>query len=180
MQLVIARRWNAATVAVQRFRETTAMFIPSNDIFELVLRAGIIYGAIFLLFRVLGKRHVGELAPFDLVVLLLLSETVSSSLNASEMSITGGLVSAITLIGLNHLVGYGNSKSRTMERLFEGKPRLLLRNGKVYYDVLAEERITRSELLEACRREGCTSLCQVRFAMLENDGSISIGLRKHA
>jgi uncharacterized membrane protein YcaP (DUF421 family) len=154
------------------------MFTPSNDVLELVLRAGIIYGAIFLLLRVLGKRHVGELAPFDLVVLLLLSETVSSSLNAAEMSVTGGLVSAITLIGLNHLAGYASSKSRTVERLLEGKPRILLRNGRVYNDVLVEERISRSELLEACRRAGSTSFCQVRYAMLENDGNISIGLRK--
>src|SRR5262245_27670970 len=139
------------------------MFTPSNDVLELVLRAGIIYGAIFLLLRVLGKRQVGELAPFDLVVLLLLSETVSSSLNASERSVTGGLVSAVTLIGVNQVVGYASAKSRRVERLLEGQPRILLRNGRVYHNVLEEERITRSELLEACRRAGCASFCQVRF-----------------
>jgi uncharacterized membrane protein YcaP (DUF421 family) len=156
------------------------MFIPSNDIFELVLRAAVIYGAIFLLLRLLGKRHVGELAPFDLVVLLLLSESVSSALNASETSITGGLLSAMTLFGMNHLAGYASSRSRRLERLLEGKPRILVRNGTVYNKMLAREQITRSELLEACRRAGCTSLCRVRYAILENDGSISVGLRKQS
>ena len=153
------------------------MFTFSNDPLELISRAVIIYFAIFALLRILGKKHVGELAPFDLVVLLLLSESVSSSLNASEMSVTGGILSAGVLFGVNQFVGYVSAGNRKMERVLEGKPRILVRNGRVYEDVLVKEQVTRSELLEALRHEGCSSLSSVRFAVLENDGSITVGLR---
>jgi uncharacterized membrane protein YcaP (DUF421 family) len=82
------------------------MFMPSVGIGEPVLRVAIIYTAVFILLRIVGKKHVGELAPFDLVVLLLLSECVQNALIADDKSLTGGLVAAGTLFGLNQIVGY--------------------------------------------------------------------------
>ena len=153
------------------------MFTPSIGIGELMLRVIIVYAFIFTLLRLIGKKHVGEMAPFDLVVLLILSECVQNALIADEKSVTGGLIAAATLFGTNQLIGYLSWRSKRAERLLEGTPRVLVRNGHVLNDVLAAEQITHSELLEALRREGCTSITKVRYAMLENDGSITIGLR---
>ena len=158
------------------------MFIPTVALPELASRVAIIYFGVFLLLRVVGKRHVGELAPFDLVVLLLLSECVQNALIAEDKSVTGGLIAAGTLFGLNQIVTYVTWRSKGAERLLEGTPRVLVRHGKVLTEVLAKERITHSELLEALRWEGCTSIGRVRYAILEPDGDITIGLRseRHA
>jgi uncharacterized membrane protein YcaP (DUF421 family) len=132
-----------------------------------------------VLLRVIGRKHVGELAPFDIIVLLILSDSVQNSLIANETSVTAGLISAASLFGVNQIVGYISAGSKRAERVLEGKPRILVRNGVVRKDVLAREQISVSELVEALRREGCSSLTKVRYAILENDGHISIGLRGH-
>ena len=155
------------------------MFTLSIGVPELIVRAVLIYAAIFLLLRIVGKKHVGELAPFDLVVLLILSECVQGALTAGDNSVTAGVIAAGTLFGANQIVGYVSSRSKGLERVLEGKPKILVRNGNVCKDVLAREQITHSELIEALRREGCSSLTKVRYAILENDGHISIGLRGH-
>jgi uncharacterized membrane protein YcaP (DUF421 family) len=155
------------------------MFTLSIGVPELIVRAVLVYAAIFLLLRIVGKKHVGELAPFDLVVLLILSECVQGALTAGDNSVTAGVIAASTLFGANQLVGYVSSRNKSVERVLEGKPKILVRNGNVCKDVLAREQITHSELIEALRREGCSSLTKVRYAILENDGHISIGLRGH-
>jgi uncharacterized membrane protein YcaP (DUF421 family) len=153
------------------------MFDLSIGIGEIILRAAVVYAVLFVLLRFGGKKHVGELAPFDLVVLLILSETVQGALVADDKSLVGGLVAAATLIALGHVVGYVSWRNKRLERFFEGAPRVLVRNGRVRRDTLANEQVTHSELIEALRREGCTSLKNVRFAVLENDGSITVGMR---
>jgi uncharacterized membrane protein YcaP (DUF421 family) len=153
------------------------MIAPTVPVGELLFRAVIVYVFVFILLRLLGKKHVGEMAPFDLVILLILSESVQNALVADDKSVTGGLIVASTLFGINQLVGFIAWKSKKAERFLDGTPRILVRNGHVYPDALAREQLTHSELLEALRREGCTSLTKVRYAMLENDGAITIGLR---
>ena len=153
------------------------MFMPSVAVSELMLRAVLIYVFVFILLRLLGKKHVGEMGPFDLVIVLILSESVQNALVADDKSVTGGLIVASTLFGISQLVGFISWKSKKAERFIEGTPRLLVRNGHVYNEALAQEQLSHSELLEALRREGCTSLSKVRYAMLENDGAITIGLR---
>ena len=153
------------------------MFQPSIAIPELIFRVALVYAGVFLLLRIVGKRHVGELAPFDLVVLLILSECVQNALIGDDKSVTGGLIAAATLFGINQVVGRISSRNKRAERLLEGTPRVLVRHGRVLKQVLAEEQITHSELLEALRREGCSSLSKVRYAILEPSGDITIGLR---
>ena len=153
------------------------MFSLSIGIPELMFRTVLVFLAILLLLRIVGKKHVGEMAPFDLVVLLILSECVQGALTAGDNSVTAGVITAATLFGTNQWVGYASARSKWLERTLEGKPRILVRNGSVYKDVLKQEQITHSELVEALRREGCSSLTRVRYAILENDGHISIGLR---
>ena len=89
---------------------------------EIVLRGVIVYIFLLGLLRITGKRQVGQLAPFDLVLLLVLSNAVQNSMNAGDNSLAGGLLSATTLVALNHLVGLATYRSKRMERLIEGRP----------------------------------------------------------
>jgi uncharacterized membrane protein YcaP (DUF421 family) len=156
------------------------MFTPSVGIPELMLRAIIVYVFVLLMLRVVGKKHVGEMTPFDLVVLLILSESVQNALIADDTSLTGGLVTAATLFAVHQLVGHITWRSKALARVLEGTPRVLVRNGRVLNEAMSREQVTHSELIEALRREGCTSLTNVRYAVLENDGNITIGLRAQA
>lgn len=153
------------------------MFAPTMGIGELVLRVAVVYVVVFMLLRLVGKKHVGEMAPFDLVVLLLLSECVQNALVSDDKSLTSGLIAVAALLSANQVVGFMAWRSKKAERVLEGTPRMLVRHGRVQRNVLARERITQSELMEALRREGCTSLRNVRYAILENDGDITVGLR---
>jgi uncharacterized membrane protein YcaP (DUF421 family) len=89
----------------------------------------------------------------------------------------GGLVSAATLVAIVQIISYVTRQNKEAERLFEGTPKILVRHGHVNKEVMAREQVTRSELIEALRREGHTSLTKIRFAVLENDGSITVGTR---
>ena len=153
------------------------MFDLTAGVGELILRAAVVYIFLFAAFRLGGKKHVGDLTPFDLIVLLIISEVVNGALIGDEKSLTGGLISAATLLVLVHVVNYITSYSKRAERIFEGVPKVLVRHGQVNTELLASEKITHSELLEALRREGHSSLEKVRFAVLENDGTITFGMR---
>lgn len=153
------------------------MFVPDVSVLELIIRATAVYFTLLFLLRFVGKKHVGQLSAFDLVVLLIISETVGASLIGNDHSLVGGLISAATLVGLVQLVGYFAWQNKQTERWVEGTPKILVRHGQVCSEVMDSEQVTRSELMEALRREGCSSLTNVRFAMLENDGSITFGKR---
>jgi uncharacterized membrane protein YcaP (DUF421 family) len=153
------------------------MFNLTSGVGELILRATIVYIFLFVAFRLGGKKHIGEMTPFDFVVLLILSEAVNGALLGEEKSITGGLISAATLLTLVHAVNYVTWRNKKVERLFEGVPKVLVRNGRVNKEAMADEKVTHSELIEALRREGHASLERIRFAVLENDGTITVGLR---
>src|SRR5262247_2885386 len=93
---------------------------------ELVLRSAIVYSALIVILRVTGKRNTGQLAPFDLVLLLVLSNAVQNSMNGGDNSLLGGLISAATLIALHYVVAVLTFKSRKLEVLIEGAPRTLI------------------------------------------------------
>ena len=153
------------------------MWIPEVGVFELIVRGVLVYLVLFVLLRFIGKKHVGELSPFDLVVLLIISETVDGSLIGEDHSLTGGLISAATLVVVVQLVGYLTWRFRKIEKIVDGVPRILVRHGQVRNQVLDQEQVTRGELLEVLRREGCSALTNVRFAILETDGSITLAMR---
>jgi uncharacterized membrane protein YcaP (DUF421 family) len=141
---------------------------------ELVVRGVVVYAFLLAILRLTGKRQVGQLAPFDLVLLLVLSNAVQNSMNAGDNSLVGGLISAATLVGLNYLVGLATFRSRKLEAIIEGRPQVLIHNGQLYEDVMARAQLTRHELHAALRRSGCTCVEEVRSAILENNGSISV------
>lgn len=154
------------------------MFELSTSASELIIRAVVIYFALFALMRFVSKKHVGELAPFDFVVLLILSETVSNALSGEEKSLVGGLISAATLMAIVQAVGYVGWRSKKAERILEGVPKILVRHGSRRKKTMAQQQVTVSELVEALRRNGCTNIADVRAAVLENDGKISIIMRE--
>jgi len=130
-----------------------------------------------VLLRLSGKRQVGQLAPFDLVLLLVLSNAVQNSMNGGDNSLLGGLVSATTLVGLNYLVGVLTYRRKRLEHFIEGRPQVLIHNGKLYEDVMAGAQLTHHELNSALRQAGCDCVADVHCAILENNGSISVTTR---
>ena len=142
--------------------------------YELVLRGALIYVFLLVLLRLTGKRQVGQLAPFDLVLLLVLSNAVQNAINAGDNSVLGGVISAVTLVGLNYLVGIGTFKSKRLERLIEGRPEVIVHNGLIFAEVLDRQKVTHHELNAALRSAGCSCVEEVRFAILENDGQITV------
>jgi uncharacterized membrane protein YcaP (DUF421 family) len=141
---------------------------------ELVFRGLIVYIFLLVLLRITGKRQVGQLAPFDLVLLLVLSNAVQNSMNAGDNSLAGGLISATTLVGLNFMVGLATYRSKRLEGLVEGRPQVLIHNGRLFEDVMAKAHLTHHEMNAALRRAGCMSVEEVHSAILENNGSISV------
>lgn len=144
---------------------------------EFILRALIVYVFLTVLLRITGRRQIGQLAPFDLVLLLVLSNALQNSMNGGDNSVIGGVISAVSLVAVNWLVGYVAYRNKRLARVIEGRPEVLIHNGHVYRDVMARERLTQSELDAALRQSGCASVEDVHFAMLENNGQISVRMR---
>jgi uncharacterized membrane protein YcaP (DUF421 family) len=117
------------------------------------------------------------LAPFDLVLLLVLSNAVQNSMNGGDNSVVGGLISAATLIALHYAVAIMTFKSKKLEVWIEGAPRILIHNGVLNEDVMRRELMTRHELAAALRGAGCTDIKHVRLATLENNGQITVSLQ---
>jgi uncharacterized membrane protein YcaP (DUF421 family) len=146
-----------------------------------IFRAIIVYVFLIVILRITGKRQVGQLAPFDLVLLLVLSNAVQNAMNGGDNSLTGGLISATTLVALNWFVGCATFRSKRLEQLIEGRPLILIHNGQVDYDALNSVKMTVHELKAALRAEGIAAESEVRFAVVENNGHVSVvPMEKHA
>jgi len=103
---------------------------------EFVLRGIIIYVFLIVLLRLTGKRQVGQLSPFDLVLLLVLSNAVQNAMNGGDNSVIGGMISAVTLVGVNWIVGLLTYRNKKLEALIEGRPDVLIRDGKLFQKTL--------------------------------------------
>ena len=141
---------------------------------EFVLRALLVYGFLLITLRLTGKRQVGQLAPFDLVLLLVLSNAVQNSMNAGDNTVAAGFILVATLLAANGVMSWITWRSKRAELLLEGKPQILVHNGLVDETVLASERITRHELMAAVRQAGLSDLADVRVAILETNGRINV------
>jgi uncharacterized membrane protein YcaP (DUF421 family) len=145
---------------------------------QIVVRSAVVYVFLLLLLRFTGKRQIGQLAPFDLVLLLVLSNAVQNSMTGGDNSVVGGLLSATTLVALNSGVALLTSRSKKAEALIEGHPIVLIHNGKLYDAMMDRANITRHELNSALRQAGCGCVEEVQYAVLENNGAISVVARK--
>ena len=145
---------------------------------EFVARGAIVYVFLLALIRLTGKRQTGQLAPFDLILLLVLSNAVQNSMNGGDNSIGGGLISAVTLVGLNWLVAWATYKFKWAEALIEGRPLVLIHNGELLAGALERARLTQHELDAALRASGCSAIHSAHSAILENTGQISVTLKR--
>jgi uncharacterized membrane protein YcaP (DUF421 family) len=158
----------------------TDMFALTLPVTEKILRSLIVYLFLVVGLRLAGKRELAQLNPFDLVVLLTLSNTVQNAIIGDDNSVTGGLIGAATLLAVNYLVVrflFGHEK---LDRIVEGQPDVLIDNGKIRTERLGEELITLPELEAAARRQGFRSLEEVERAALEPGGTLSFIGKKPA
>jgi uncharacterized membrane protein YcaP (DUF421 family) len=140
---------------------------------EFVVRAAIIYLFLLVMVRVSGKRTVGQFTPFDLLVVMLLSEGVSNSLSGGDTSLLGGLLVAATLIAINLMVAFATARSQKIQELVEGRPVLIGRDGEVFRERLQEQHVSMTDFNQALREADC-ELVNMRCAFLEIDGKITI------
>ena len=140
---------------------------------QIALRTGVIYLVVLIGVRLSGKREVGQMTPFDLTLLLLLSNSVQNAMTGPDTSLIGGVIAATTLLVLNYLIGTLSGVNRKFRRLVEGEPSLLIHDGKPIETHMARERVSMDELERAVREHGIAKCSDVALAVLEVDGSIS-------
>lgn len=150
-----------------------ALFPGSHVLYQIVLRTGVIYLLVLIGVRLSGKREVGQMTPFDLVLLLLLSNSVQNAMTGPDTSLSGGAVAACTLLLLNYFVADVSGANRRFRRWIQGQPSLLVHDGKPIESHMAREHVSMDELNRAVREHGISCVDQVALAVLEVDGSIS-------
>jgi uncharacterized membrane protein YcaP (DUF421 family) len=147
------------------------MFTLSVPVLEKIVRPILVYFFLIALLRVFGKRELAQLNPFDLVVLLSLSNTVQNAIIGDDNSVAGGFIGAFTLLFTNYIVVRFLFRHRRLDQIFEGRSSTLIREGKVCKDALAKELITMSELQSVCRRQGFEGVHEVERCVLEPGGA---------
>ena len=144
------------------------------SIFEKILRPLIVYAGLVFLFRFFGKRELAQLNPIDLVVLLLVSNTVQNAIIGNETSLTGGIIGVIALLGINNLVARIKFKSAAFETFVEGAPRTLIENGKINQKVIEREMLTKEDLDVIAHDEGFENADEIEKCVLDPNGSFLV------
>ena len=154
------------------------MFVLGLPVAEKVLRPVVVYAFLIVSLRLAGKRELAQLNPFDLVVLLTISNTVQNAIIGDDNSVTGGLIGAATLLLVNHVVVRTLYSHERLEALIVGDEDVVIEGGKILPDRLERELITVGELEAAAHRQGYASLDEVERAILEPGGGICFFARK--
>jgi uncharacterized membrane protein YcaP (DUF421 family) len=150
------------------------IFVTGVPLVEKILRPVLVYIFLVVALRVFGKRELAQLNPFDLVVLLSLSNTVQNAIIGNDNSLTGGLMGALALLTMNYVVVRFLFRHRRLDQLFEGKPTVLVEHGCMVKKALSQELLTRSELMTVLHRQGFDSLEEVERCVLEPGGTFFI------
>jgi uncharacterized membrane protein YcaP (DUF421 family) len=150
------------------------MLTSWHALVEIALRTTVIYVLVLLGIRLTGKREVGQMTPFDLTLLLLLSNSVQNAMTGPDTSLLGGVIAASVLLLLNYLLAELSGLNRRFRRAIEGSPTLLVHNGTEIPAQMAKEHVSPDELARALREHGCNNVHEVALAVLEVDGAISV------
>ncbi len=150
----------------------TDMFVLAVPVAEKILRPILVYFFLVIGLRLAGKRELAQLNPFDLVVLLTLSNTVQNAIIGDDNTVTGGLIGAATLLLVNFLVVRFLFRHEKLDRMVEGKATVLMDHGQVFPKRLAKEVLTRNELEAAAHKQGFADLSEVDRAILDPSGTI--------
>jgi uncharacterized membrane protein YcaP (DUF421 family) len=149
------------------------MFVMGLPLLEKILRPILVYAFLVISLRLSGKRELVQLNPFDLVVLLTLSNTVQNAIIGDDNSVLGGVVGATSLLVTNYLVVRFLYDHRKLDQIVEGKADVLIENGKVLAQHLKKELITMAQLQAAARKQGFETLSEVQQCILEPGGTLS-------
>jgi uncharacterized membrane protein YcaP (DUF421 family) len=141
---------------------------------DLVIRAAAVFFFIFLVTRISGRRELSSLEPFDVILLVVLGDLVQQGITQSDQSVTGTLIVISTITLLSVAVSWFSFRSRKVRVITEGEPIVLVEDGRVIERNLRRERLTRGDLEEEARRQQISSLDDIRWAILEKGGSISV------
>ena len=150
-----------------------SMFVLGLPIAEKILRPILVYAFLIVGLRLAGKRELAQLNPFDLVVLLTLSNTVQNAIIGEDNTVTGGVIGASTLLFVNYVLVRFISRHEKIERFIEGEPDVLIENGRIKTDCLENEAISVVELEAAAHKQGFQSLADIDRAVLDPNGSIA-------
>jgi uncharacterized membrane protein YcaP (DUF421 family) len=145
-----------------------------HTLVEIVLRTAAVYLLVLVGIRLTGKREVGQMTPFDLTLLLLLSNSVQNAMTGPDTSLLGGATAAAVLLVMNYLLANLSGMNRRFRRMLQGEPTLLVHNGVPIASHLERERVSQDELQRALREHGCNGCRDVALAVLEVDGAISV------
>ncbi|MGA8153039.1 MAG: YetF domain-containing protein [Terriglobales bacterium] len=149
------------------------MFPGAHVLLEIALRTAAVYVVVLAGVRLSGKREVGQMTPFDLTLLLLISNAVQNAMTGSDSSLPGGVVAAATLLVLNYLIAEISGGNRRFRKFVQGQPSLLVHDGEVISSHMAKEHVSMDELNRSLREHGISTVKDVALAVLEVDGSIS-------
>ena len=152
------------------------MTIPDigSSLPEIVLRTAIVYLFLVVVLRLSGKREVGQLSILELIVILVISDAVQNSMVGDNTTLWGGLVAVLTLVGIDKGISLLTDRSKRIRQALEGEPRLLVRDGRLMERALREENVDADDVRTAVRAHGLANIDDVRMAVLETDGSISV------
>lgn len=150
------------------------ILVPEIAVAEKILRSLVVYGFLLVAFRVAGKRMLGQLTAFDLVVLLIISNVLQNAAIGPDNSLGGGLLGAAVIMALNFLVAWLTFRHKRLERLVSNTPTVIVKHGRVIHSNLDREHMSMPELRAALRKEGITTMSEVRYAILEEDGHVSV------
>ena len=156
------------------------MLIPEVQILEKIVRPLVVYFFLLIAFRIAGKRELGQMTPFDLIVLLTISNVLQNAMIGPDNSLTGGLIGGLTLFVANGLIGRLTLYFPGVARVLEGEPTSLIENGRILTKNLRREVMTRTELERAIRKHGLdpeADLRTIKRALLEQDGTVTIILK---
>jgi uncharacterized membrane protein YcaP (DUF421 family) len=149
-----------------------------SSLVDVAIRTAVIYVVLIAGLRIAGKREVGQLSIFDLIVLLVIADAVQNAMVGQNSTLAGGIVAAITLLTLDKLLNVVTGRVPRVRKLLEGEPQELIRDGVILEDALRKEGIDDDDLAAALRRQGVLDPSEVRLAVLETGGSISV-VAKH-
>ncbi len=152
----------------------TVLFDPGEPIWSKLLRTVVIYLVLLILLRIGGKRELGQLSTLDLVVLLLLSNTVQNAIIGNEYSLTGGIIGAVVLIFLDKLLSRISYNVPALARLIGGNPTPLIADGNLLPNNMRKQGITPEELAALCRLQGIDRMEEVETATLEVNGTVTV------
>ena len=150
------------------------MWILETPWYELVIRATCVFLFLFLVCRLWGRKHMGQLSPFDFILLLIISECFQSALQGEEKSITGGMIALLTLVALNTILSRITFFSTRLEKIIDGKPKILIMDGVIDEEMRKKEVLSYQDLYSALRLEGVDEIKNVKQATIEPNGRITI------